>query len=406
MPGKLGIDIDGLDGLDWLKPLPNTRAPGYRLREAALKGDLATLKELLKAGVDVNDADEDGVTALMAAAYGGRIKAAKELLLQPSSKADLVDKWGRTAFTYGVARSNFALVERIGKLRHVDKATNTQVYTFDILISDNFGLEPWRTDLENIYRADSATFVAISNIFKWRTSSWQFNKERNPFNWKTDVPEAASTKRTTRRARSKQEDGEVAPVTGSGNEDDSADWFEKDDDEPLSSVAGPSSFGAPPTPPASPGGDSTSAAEEEVIIRERIRTPPNEGSEHSLSIDEQIEKLQKEGSAAKAKLQAARLERKEKVDKLEAAKTKLVDYQKQILDLQKGFASKPNMCAETIVALDEKIRSLEREGDDETVKYSAAREERKRKREELQARKTKIEELEREMEDELNALLF
>ena len=61
--------------------------------------DATFLAELIDAGADVNTADEDGQTALMAAAERGHV-AKVRLLLAHGAKADAKDKVGRTALRY------------------------------------------------------------------------------------------------------------------------------------------------------------------------------------------------------------------------------------------------------------------------------------------------------------------
>lgn len=59
-----------------------------RLRSAARQGDVEAVKEFIETGVDVNNIDSSGVTALVEAVQASQIKAA-EILLQNGAKADL-----------------------------------------------------------------------------------------------------------------------------------------------------------------------------------------------------------------------------------------------------------------------------------------------------------------------------
>ena len=74
--------------------------PGKDLLLAARDGDLARIKELLKAGARVDYADKKGKTPLLLAAENGQADAVR-LLLERGAHADARDKMGRTA--YGLA---------------------------------------------------------------------------------------------------------------------------------------------------------------------------------------------------------------------------------------------------------------------------------------------------------------
>jgi ankyrin repeat protein len=98
-------------------PTPNltltrTYTPGLL---AAAAGNEELLKELLAAGADVDEVDEEGRTALHFAAGYGEIACAK-LLIDAKAKLDLVDNNQNTALHYaagyGQAESVKLLVER------------------------------------------------------------------------------------------------------------------------------------------------------------------------------------------------------------------------------------------------------------------------------------------------------
>lgn len=85
--------------------------PGF----APAAGNEELLKELLAAGADVDEVDEEGRTALHFAAGYGEIACAK-LLIEAKAKLDLVDNNQNTALHYaagyGQAESVKLLVER------------------------------------------------------------------------------------------------------------------------------------------------------------------------------------------------------------------------------------------------------------------------------------------------------
>jgi uncharacterized protein len=73
--------------------------------EAARRGDAATLKLLLDAGADAESANSDGETALMNVARTGNVEAAR-LLLKAGAKINAREKWGlQTALIWAAAQN-------------------------------------------------------------------------------------------------------------------------------------------------------------------------------------------------------------------------------------------------------------------------------------------------------------
>jgi len=408
------------------------------MRKAAFEGNLTTVQELLRAvdadgnnaGVDVNDADDDGVTALMAAAYEGRDRVVKELLMEPACKPDLRDKWGRTAFIYGVTNNRSKLTEWMGKLKHVDEATGRQVHTVDISISDNFGKPAWDADLEGMDKADPAV-ISMASIRYWRktTKEWKelSHAERiSTLKWSTAEWWLlnAGSKRATKRARIEPEgENDASPTNDralgnvSGPEPGHLDDLTMDDSdlaiddgdssEPESPCAGPSSaahLGISPV--IFEAADTTMDDGVHTPVEEMILTPDDEETTTiEETIEEKIRKIENEETAAETTFQAAQTERTAKQEKLRSAKAAIAALQLEIGELQKGSAAN-NAHASTIAEFDEKIRSLTREDEDEEAKHVAAQEERKKEREELEERKGRVEELERQIEQLRKAFLL
>ena len=69
--------------------------------DAASCGDAKELRRLLASGVDQNSADEDGTSALMAAAFAGELTAVR-VLLENGADPDLQDESGLTALMNAV----------------------------------------------------------------------------------------------------------------------------------------------------------------------------------------------------------------------------------------------------------------------------------------------------------------
>jgi uncharacterized protein len=94
------------------KPVPEraSAADEAALREAAIKGDIGTVKVLLDEGVNVNAKDADGRTALTEAAFYGRTEIAKMLL---DKGADVFAKKNDGATPLTMASSHKEIAEMI-----------------------------------------------------------------------------------------------------------------------------------------------------------------------------------------------------------------------------------------------------------------------------------------------------
>jgi ankyrin repeat protein len=77
---------------------------------AALRGRVDSLREIIDAGADVNVQNENGYTPLIAAAHDGRIECI-ELLVDRGANANLEDESGFTALTTAVQHSNEQTVQ-------------------------------------------------------------------------------------------------------------------------------------------------------------------------------------------------------------------------------------------------------------------------------------------------------
>ena len=87
------------------RPLPKRRQRvDVALCDAASVGDIRTIKRLLADGVSENSADEDGMTALHAAAFSGQ-EGTVRVLLEANADPDAQDVSGMTALMNAVLAS-------------------------------------------------------------------------------------------------------------------------------------------------------------------------------------------------------------------------------------------------------------------------------------------------------------
>lgn len=110
-------DQDDLSLAD--RPTPSREQPirsisDQAFREAALAGELPTVREAIEKGTDINSADENGSTGLMLAAYNGHTDLVK-LLLNHGAQLDRRDAMNRTALIYAASGKNPGTVNALLK---------------------------------------------------------------------------------------------------------------------------------------------------------------------------------------------------------------------------------------------------------------------------------------------------
>jgi len=75
------------------------KKPDVSLRDAAERGDISTVRQLLVSGYDVNARDEGGGTALHAAAFRGDVEMIK-LLIVKGADINVADRDGDTPLDF------------------------------------------------------------------------------------------------------------------------------------------------------------------------------------------------------------------------------------------------------------------------------------------------------------------
>ena len=96
-----------------------------KLLDAAEEGDEESVRRLISEGVDVNEADDDGWTALMGASSEGH-EGVVSILLENGAVVDQADDNGWTALMCAARRNQVEVVKLLlNNGANVDKATNT-----------------------------------------------------------------------------------------------------------------------------------------------------------------------------------------------------------------------------------------------------------------------------------------
>jgi len=81
-------------------PVTKPRYPDQDLRliDASMRGDIDRTKALFQEGLDVNDTDSNGTTALIMASSAGKLEIVKELL-KAGAKLEPEDSLGYNAYS-------------------------------------------------------------------------------------------------------------------------------------------------------------------------------------------------------------------------------------------------------------------------------------------------------------------
>ena len=114
----MAIRMNTKDFVAWfLTPLVAVAALGasaadLRLVEAVKNQDQAAVRSLLRQGVDVNEAQPDGATALAWAAHRDNLAAA-DLLLAAKADVNAANEYGATPLSLACANGNAAMVEKL-----------------------------------------------------------------------------------------------------------------------------------------------------------------------------------------------------------------------------------------------------------------------------------------------------
>ena len=86
--------------------------PGSLVADAAMKGDLVTVKTLLSQKADVNAAQADGATAIQWAAYANNLALA-DVLIKGGANVKLANHDGATALSLAAINGNAAMIEKL-----------------------------------------------------------------------------------------------------------------------------------------------------------------------------------------------------------------------------------------------------------------------------------------------------
>jgi ankyrin repeat protein len=100
--GLLALFVVALDSPVWAQPLKPANPSEQTLRNAALDGQIETVRSSLDKGASTDAPDPDGRTALMMAAFNGHTKTVS-LLLDRGAKINALDGVERTALMYAAA---------------------------------------------------------------------------------------------------------------------------------------------------------------------------------------------------------------------------------------------------------------------------------------------------------------
>ena len=101
---------------------------------AAEKGDAEAVRAELTAGADINQADEDGWSALHLAAHNARIEALEALIAQPAIDVNSRNKWKSTPLSLAAAKGHYDCIQALVGHPQIDINARADYYGRTALI--------------------------------------------------------------------------------------------------------------------------------------------------------------------------------------------------------------------------------------------------------------------------------
>ena len=101
---------------------------------AASDGDLKQVRQLISSGIDPNNSDYDGRTALHLAAGGNHLEVVKELVLRWGVKPNPIDRWGATPEAEAKSNGYTEIAEWL--IQHQSSVTKSSIKPQSDLIKD------------------------------------------------------------------------------------------------------------------------------------------------------------------------------------------------------------------------------------------------------------------------------
>lgn len=133
------------------------------------KSALQKLRDLIKAGANVNSIQHNGETPLMRASFKG-FASGVELLIENNAKVNLINNEGYSAIMYAIVdRYNFSKYQSYKKI-------------VDILIENDADLNIKNTKEEDIFDINDKLVEYISNKFPEKYKEYLEKKEANKYN--------------------------------------------------------------------------------------------------------------------------------------------------------------------------------------------------------------------------------
>jgi ankyrin repeat protein len=101
---------------------------------AAEKGDAKAVLAELAAGADINQADEDGWSALHLAAHNAHIAALEALIADPAINVNSRNKWKSTPLSLAAAKGHYGCIQALVKHPQIDINARADYYGRTALI--------------------------------------------------------------------------------------------------------------------------------------------------------------------------------------------------------------------------------------------------------------------------------
>ncbi|KAI9028752.1 ankyrin repeat-containing domain protein [Hyaloraphidium curvatum] len=198
----------------WLEPRHPMGTTDELFHDACVHGDVDTVltmlaeRKALISDLDVDGADENGLTAFHKACISNQPKVVEELL--KTVDVNVRDSRGRTAYYYACACNHTTIIRLLGTMKVWNGGAaggTARPYLVDVGIPDEDGRPPQHADVESLYAANENTERLVAEALRLRGVLEEYFQSRESV--RKTREERMKNRELKRHAEEEEEDSEV-----------------------------------------------------------------------------------------------------------------------------------------------------------------------------------------------------